>query len=325
MKKILLTLSVIILLFAGCNKDDVFEEGEYGYKFTVTTNEVTDITATSARCDITVAELIAADGDIKITERGVCWSTSQNPTVNDYKTSVVTVPGTFYSLTNLTPNTTYYVRAYATNSAGTGYGDEVRFTTLEEDGGIINGHEYVDLGLPSGLKWATCNVGANNPEDYGDYFAWGETTTKSEYIWGNSLTDGLSISELQSQGIIDGDHNLTPSYDAARANWGGSWRMPTEAEQRELIDNCTWERTTQNGVNGYKVTGPNGNSIFLSAAGYRDGSSLYSAGEYGYYWSSTPDESDSDYAYLLFLYGSHQGGVVRIRRFYGQSVRPVVE
>ena len=324
MKKILLTLSVIILLFAGCKKDDVFEEGEYGYKFTVTTNEVTDITATSARCDITVAELIAADGDIKITGRGVCWSTSQNPTVNDYKTSVVTVPGTFYSLTNLTPNTTYYVRAYATNSAGTGYGDEVRFTTLEEDGGIINGHEYVDLGLPSGLKWATCNVGANNPEDYGFYFAWGETTTKAEYTSGNSLTFGLSISELQSQGIIDGNHNLTPSHDATTANYGSTWRMPTKAEMEELLNNCTWKWTTQNGVNGYKVTGPNGNNIFLPAAGYRFRSSLYFAGEYGYYWSSTPDESDSDYARDLRFDGSTQG-VGWFDRLDGLSVRPVAE
>ena len=324
MKKILLTLSVIILLFAGCKKDDVFEEGEYGYKFTVTTNDVTDITATSARCDITVAELIAADGDIKITERGVCWSTSQNPTINDYKTSVVTVPGTFYSLTNLTPNTTYYVRAYATNSAGTVYGDERFFTTLEEDGGVINGHKYVDLGLPSGLKWATCNVGADFLEDYGDYFAWGETTTKAGYTEENSLTSRLTISELQSQGIIDGDHNLTPSYDAARANWGGSWRMPTEAEQRELIDNCTWERTTQNGVNGYKVTGPNGNSIFLPAAGYRYGSSLDHAGEYGYYWSSSPYESDSSSAYRLYFDSSGQY-VDWDYRGDGRSVRPVAE
>ena len=423
MKKILLTLSVIILLFAGCKKDDVFEEGEYGYKFTVTTNDVTDITATSARCDITVAELIAADGDIKITERGVCWSTSQNPTINDYKTSVVTVPGTFYSLTNLTPNTTYYVRAYATNSAGTGYGeqksfktlittptvtttnvtditqttattggnvtddggsaiiargicwstsqnptinnshttdgngtgsynsnlsnltpnttyyvrayatnsagtvygDERFFTTLEEDGGVINGHKYVDLGLPSGLKWATCNVGADFLEDYGDYFAWGETTTKAGYTEENSLTSRLTISELQSQGIIDGDHNLTPSYDAARANWGGSWRMPTEAEQRELIYNCTLEWTTQNGVNGCKVTGPNGNSIFLPTAGYRYGSSLINAGEYGYYWSSTPYESNSNSAYYLEFSSSSYHYVGWYGRYYGRSVRPVAE
>ena len=86
--------------------------------------------------------------------------------------------------------------------------------------GKHEGHEYVDLGLS--VKWATCNVGANAPEEYGDYYAWGETATKSEYTEDNSLTDGLSISELQSQGIIDGNSNLMPQHDAARANWGGT-------------------------------------------------------------------------------------------------------
>ena len=103
-------------------------------------------------------------------------------------------------------------------------------------------------------------------EEYGDYYAWGETETKSEYTEGNSATYGLSISELQSQGYIDGEGNLNPQYDAATANWGGDWRMPTKAELNELLNNCTWTWTTQNGHKGYKVTGPNGNSIFLPAA-----------------------------------------------------------
>ena len=157
-------------------------------------------------------------------------------------------------------------------------------TIFEEGTTVINGYVFIDLGLPSGLKWATCNVGASSPEDYGDYFAWGETSTKSTYTASNSLTYGLSISELQSQGYIDGSGNLTSSHDAATANWGGSWRMPTREEQQELVDECTWKWTImQSGKNGYKVTGPNGNHIFLSATGNRLGASLGNAGEFRIY------------------------------------------
>jgi hypothetical protein len=134
----------------------------------------------------------------------------------------------------------------------------------------FNGHEYVDLGLPSGTLWASCNVGATSPEEYGDYFAWGETSTKSDYTISNSITSGLSISELESRGIIDASGNLTAAYDAATANWGDKWRMPTLDEIKELVNQCTWEWTTQNGVNGCKVVGPNSNSIFLPAAGNLD-------------------------------------------------------
>ena len=187
------------------------------------------------------------------------------------------------------------------------------------------GHEYVDLGLPSGLKWATCNVGADSPEEYGDYFAWGETTIKDRCSASNSVTYGLSFLQLQPQGYIDSEGNLTPSLDAATANWGSTWRLPTKAEQQELLDNCEWEWTTQNCVNGYKVTSKsNGNSIFLPAAGFRSGSSLYYAGEDGYYWSSTPDEYYSYGAWLLNFDSSGQD-VDWNRRYYGRSVRPVTE
>ncbi len=183
-----------------------------------------------------------------------------------------------------------------------------------------NGHKYIDLGLS--VKWATCNVGATTPEEYGDYFTWGETSTKAEYNSDNCATCGLSKSELQSQGYIDSEDKLTAQYDAATAIWGGNWRMPTEAEYNELLKNCTWTWTTQEGVNGYKVTGPSGASIFLPAAGYRDGSSLNKAGSGGIYWSSTPYG-----VYPLFLsfasfnrsmyYGSN--------RYVGHSVRSVLE
>ncbi len=188
--------------------------------------------------------------------------------------------------------------------------------------GRHEGHEYVDLGLS--VKWATCNVGANSPEEYGNYYACGETTTKDTYGYDNCSTCGLSTSELQSQGYIDNNGNLTAQYDAATANWGGDWRMPTFDELNELRTQCTWTWTTQKGVNGYKVTGPSGASIFLPAAGYRGGSSLNLSGSFGYFWSSTPYESDSYGAYILG-FGSVNHYMSHIYRYYGHSVRPVIE
>ena len=181
-------------------------------------------------------------------------------------------------------------------------------------------HEAVDLGLS--VKWATCNVGASSPEEYGDYFAWGETTTKSSYTESNSTTYGLSISELQSLGIIGSEGNLTAAYDAATANWGGSWRMPTLDEMKELLNNCTWTWTTQNGVKGRKVTGPNGKSIFLPAAGGRNGTVLGSVGSLGYYWSATP-YSNSSNAYGLDFNSDDYRWCSYGSCGYGLAVRPV--
>ena len=180
--------------------------------------------------------------------------------------------------------------------------------------GTINGHDYVDLGLPSGLKWATCNIGASQPEDYGNYYAWGETTTKSEYTEENSVTMGQPMSDFSG--------NAT--YDAARANWSSTWRMPTEAEMEELRDNCTWTWTAQNGVNGMKVTGSNGNSIFLPAAGHCDGSSRIGVGDFGTYWSSTPYESIDFSAYNLYFHSGYRS-VNWNYRGYGRTVRPVTD
>ena len=184
--------------------------------------------------------------------------------------------------------------------------------------GAINGHEYVDLGLPSGLKWATCNVGANKPEDYGNYYAWGEIKTKSEYTSDNNIT----YDKRFKFNDISGDAR----YDAARANWGGTWRLPTRAELEELEDKCTWTWTMQNGVKGYKVTGPNGNSIFLPAAGALHGTSLYNDGSTGLYWSSTPDDYYFDYgAYCLGFYYRLEDVYCYDTRFDGLTVRPITE
>ena len=282
-------------------------------KPTVKTNNVTSITESTATCGGNVT----SDGNGTVTARGICWSTSPNPTIDDNKTTDGSGIGNFTSnLSNLASQTTYYVRAYATNEAGTSYGEEKSFVTLGEEAeetisGTENGHDYVDLGLPSGLKWATCNVGADSPEEYGHYFAWGETTTKTEYTEDNSLTYDKQMNDITGNS----------QYDAATANWGGSWRMPTSAEIQELLDNCTWTWTTQNGVNGYNLEGPNGNSIFLPAAGYRYGSSLH--GNYGIYWSSTPNENEYYNAFGLTFYSFNHGMYNKFRD-RGYSVRPVL-
>ena len=191
-----------------------------------------------------------------------------------------------------------------------------------------NGHEYVDLGLPSGTKWAACNVGANKPEEYGGYYAWGETEEKSNYDWStykwcngseNTMTKYCTESDY---GTVDYKTVLDPEDDVAHVKWGGSWRMPTKAEQDELHNKCSWTWTAQNSVNGYRVTGPNGNSIFLPAAGYRCGTDVNKRGDSGYYWSGSLDDYYCSYACGLYFFddgpGWYEGG-----RHYGRSVRPV--
>ena len=177
----------------------------------------------------------------------------------------------------------------------------------------INGHYAVDLGLS--VKWATCNVGATSPEDYGNYFAWGETSTKTSYTGANSKT------YKKSMGDIGGDSR----YDAATANWGSGWRLPTESEFVELKDNCTWTWTTRNGVNGCEVKSKkNGNSIFLPAAGSCEGDTPHYQGSYSYYWSSTPEDNTYG-AYLLYFDSRRHDPYWKLGRYFGFSVRPVAE
>ena len=207
--------------------------------------------------------------------------------------------------------------------------------TKEEGIGVEAGHAYVDLGLPSGLKWATCNVGATVSTDFGDYFAWGEVEPKTTYNWStykycvdkyDNLTKYCSQSSYGNNGFTDSKTVLDPEDDAAVVNWGGKWRMPTTVEQQELVDNCTFLYTSKTDANGYavfggEVTGPNGNSIFLPAAGYMNGGYLGGVGSYGYCWSSSLVADDPFFAYYLILYSDdwYVGNI----RYYGFSVRPV--
>ena len=175
-------------------------------------------------------------------------------------------------------------------------GKAYAYTLTVEENITQNVYNAVDLGLPSGTLWADRNVGANAHEAYGDYFAWGEITPKVKYNWGTykwSKGSGSTPTKYctnSSYGTIDGKRILDLEDDAAYVNMGAEWRMPTIEEQQELLNKCTWICTTQNSVKGYKVTGSNGNSIFLPAAGECYESNLEIAGSYGYYWSSSLTE-----------------------------------
>lgn len=191
--------------------------------------------------------------------------------------------------------------------------------SCKKDGGDgrIQGHEYVDLGLSSGLKWATCNVGAKSPKEHGHYFAWGETSPKNEYAEENSLTYDVAMTDISGNAL----------YDAATANWGDKWRMPTEDDCNELTEACDWIFGSFHGTNGYKVVGPNGNSIFLPIAGrIEDDSHLEYAGITGFYWSSTPDDDRiRAYGFILDNLDSWGDGTYTdiCYRYRGFSIRPV--
>ena len=195
-----------------------------------------------------------------------------------------------------------------------------------------NGHGYVDLGLPSGTKWATCNVGATKPEEYGNYYAWGETETKTTYDWSTyKWCNGdydiqTKYCTSSSYGTVDNKTVLELADDAARANWGGAWRMPTDGEWGELLDECTWEwKNAYKGTTaGYLVTSKiNGNSIFLPAAGCRFNDDLYFAGDDGLYWSSSLDTDYPDDAWGVYFGSDYVDRDVDGSRSCGQSVRPV--
>ena len=191
--------------------------------------------------------------------------------------------------------------------------------------------EWVDLGLPSGLLWATCNLGVTSPEGYGDYYAWGETTTKSTYNWStyrycngdyNQLTKYCNISSLGYNGFTDNLTVLEAMDDAATQALGSGTRMPTADEWRELINNTTSTWMTQNGVYGRKFTASNGKSLFLPAAGYRWGDELFYAGSFVNYWSSSLYTDDPTGAWI-FCFVSDGQGMPYYGRYGGFSVRAV--
>ena len=212
----------------------------------------------------------------------------------------------------------------------------ILFATIHAQENMINGHEYVDLGLPSGTLWATCNVGANSPEEYGDYFAWGETEPKEEYNWGNYKWcevsyDGtfhdwyynnnlIKYCDKSTYGVIDNKMELEPGDDAAYVRWGDKWRMPNLGQLDEILKVAIWKWETLNGVSGCSVRGSNGNSLFLPASGIFD-DELEAVGHGANYWSSTLSRQTPNAAYQIDLNPCSSRGYDY--RAYGCSIRPV--
>lgn len=274
----------------------------------------------SAQCSVDVTQLVTSitlsattltlgiDDYTKLTatvlpsdasDLSISWSSSNDAVAEVNTKGVVTVNG--------------YGHCTITATANDGSG--VKAECVIEVPLMHNGHAYVDLGLPSGTLWATTNVGASEPEDYGYYFAWGEVEPKSTYDWSTYFD-----SNCEKYNINGGKTELDLEDDAAYMNWGEGWRMPSDAQLEELRTNCTW--TWDSTKKGYSVVGPNKTSLFLPAAGFYYDSSLDDAGSYGYYWSRSLSTSSSRSAYYL---GFSSGGVgwYGNGRYYGFSVRPV--
>lgn len=333
--KAIAAIMLMMMMFAvGCKKTEQ-------NKVEVKTSQVTDITSTTA----TASGMIVSVGNSTIIECGVCWREGDytDPTVTNYHMSAGNgALGSFTcKITGLLPNTHYQLRAYVLDDDGVTYGYSVGFKTLADNGngggngsgnGTYNGHAYVDLGLPSGTLWATCNVGATTPEGYGDYFAWGETQPKAIYNWNtykycngssDQLTKYCNNSDYGYNGFTDNLTALQPSDDAATVNWGSGWRMPTYDQWSELYDNTTNTWTTQNGVNGWLFTSNNSNSLFLPAAGYRGYDELIYVGSDCIYWvNKLGDIVGPSYAWH-FHFDSDGCHVGYSQRRNGPSVRAV--
>lgn len=222
------------------------------------------------------------------------------------------------NLTDLKSGKTYYYRAFTYDDIIPNFGETYSFTLPA----VV---EPIDLGLPSGTLWASCNVGAVSPEDYGGYYAWAETEEKSSYSWSNykySDAKGKNISKYcisSYHGTVDNLTTIEPEDDAARVNMGKDWRIPTKAEMDELLKKCEWKYETLDGVSGNRVTGPNGNSIFLPDGGAKSGDEMTRQG-YGYYWVSTIYWGSSSYCINTVFKEDNM-----FDRCMGLTIRPVLD
>ena len=294
-----------------------------GFSNLITTGDVSDISISTA----TVISNVVTDAIDESLNVGIAYSTSEAALrpdgvfhVEEFSKEDVAAGVCSVTLKDLSPSTTYYYASFVEFNGKYSFEEIKSFTTKEYI------PESVDLGLS--VKWATCNVGASSPEGYGGYYAWGETEEKSDYTyetykyWSDRDGDGYN-DENEYQNI--GSNISGTQYDVAHVKWGGNWRMPTKEEIIELGNKCSWKWTSLNGVNGQLVTGPNGNSIFLPAAGYCLGTYLHYSGSYGHYWSATSYEYFSYRAYYLDFHDGYHGWDYYHGRYQGRAVRPVTE
>ena len=314
-----------LVCYYGEDKSFTTATGEFPI---VTTAGVTNITKNTATC----GGCVDSDGGFPIIEKGICWSINTNPTMNDSYIDCGTGLGSFVvDISGLVQNTMYYVRAYAKNICGVSYGAQVSFTTLNPPPvGTYNGHDYIDLGLPSGTLWATCNVGATIPEIIGDYFAWGETESKTIYNW-NTYKYCVVVGEAHYftkycsshgyNGFADTLTVLQPIDDAAVINWGDGWRMPSVEEWVELYQNTRSIKTIQNGVYGELFNSDNGNSLFLPATGEFFNNSINDDDLCLYWINKVSDDSGSARCYCN--QNPEHGVIWNASRMVGYPVRPI--
>ena len=323
MKRILFVISTLALLFSfvACNHKNLTLTGK--------ALSVTDYSATLTGYANLPLELGDAEVGIMY-DKGKSFENAQKVVATDLDgNNMFTV-----TATQLKSSTKYYYKSYVQNGMVVKYGTVKSFTTKESiipagavDLGIVMTRED---GTTYKLYWAECNVGASKPEEYGYYYAWGETMPKSNYSsstykWCNGDYDRLmKYNTDREYGIVDNKVELEQEDDVAHKELGGKWRMPTDSEWKALRNQCYWKWTRRNNVNGYLVTADNGNSIFLPAAGFRNDADLNTAGFYGYYWSSSLYTVYPYYAWYVYFcsvdvprdYGN---------RCFGFSIRPVSE
>ena len=336
MKRIqyLSAIAVFASFFAGCDDENVIKDTNgvnKDPKVETVSAEKGSLHEVSITGIIISPESLAPDY-----ECGVEYSTDATFPSNNtsrQKAEINNASGNFtVTIIGVTSSQKYYYRAYCINQLTYYYGEikDFSFTWEITQSGTENNYAYVDLGLS--VKWATMNVGSSKPEDYGDYYAWGETMTKSTYDWSTYKYYDGSESKLtkyvinDSYGAPDYKTILLPEDDVAHDKWGGNWRMPTIREFKELLDSCSWEWTAVNSVNGYKVTsrisGYEDNTIFLPATGYRLDSDLDQVGFYGSYWSSSIILGGTGSAWYLNFYSNYHS-MSGSSRFGGRCIRPV--
>ena len=256
-------------------------------------------------------------------EVGICYSEHSKPTYYDFKKKLGSAMQDYsFTIMNLTSGTTYYYRTYVKLLDNVYYSAVNSFTTMGEKprNKVINGHEFVDLGLPSGLLWAKTNIGASFSSDDGDYFAWGETASKSYYnIDSYKWADYNGHYYWTKYDTSDGKTTLDTEDDAATVNWGAPCRMPDSSEFQELYNKCDWLQLE----NGYLVTGPNGNTIFFPASGFRYCDVIWGYRSDGYYWSCSLNPDQIYTALNLCFDRNNSSPTGTLWQYIGCTVRPV--